>query len=247
MDGVPGAGGPRLSLIGSFAVCSRGGAPDLPASAQRLLALLALEGPSSRSTVAGRLWPDVLEEHALGSLRTTVWRLRRRCDGLIASTGERIALAPGVEVDVHAFLALTRRVLDAGDPAGDRVRDLAAVRAGAGELLPGWDEDWVAFPREQVRQLRLHALEALSAQLLRLGRCASALDAALAAVQLDPLRESAHCAVVAAHLAEANHTEAVRAYRSFARLSVAELGVGPSPRLRGLLGAPPRRHELVPA
>src|SRR5258708_14225635 len=42
-----------------------------------LLAYLALEGPSSRSRLAGLLWPDGAEERAPGNLRQRLTRLRK--------------------------------------------------------------------------------------------------------------------------------------------------------------------------
>ena len=44
----------------------------------------------------------------------------------------------------------------------------------------------------------------------------------------EPLRESAHRAVVRAHLAEGNIVEAVRAYEAFRDLLAAELAVEPT-------------------
>ncbi|MFF0086754.1 BTAD domain-containing putative transcriptional regulator [Streptomyces canus] len=51
--------------------------------------------------------------------------------------------------------------------------------------------------------------------LTRQGSLALALEAALANVRIEPLRESAHRAVVAAHLSEGNVIEAVRHYRAY--------------------------------
>lgn len=238
----------RLTLIGGFVLEGHGVVVDTPASAQRLLALLALRGPVSRSVAAGTLWPDGTEEHALGSLRTTVWRLRRRCDRLLAVTADQIALADDVALDTVAFLRLAHRLIDGGTRAGPiRPDDLGEVRRLAGELLPGWDEDWACFPREHVRQLHLHVLEELSARLVVVGRYAAALDVAHRAVALDPLRESGHCAVISAHLAEGNYAEALRAYRRFARISVDELGFEPTPHMRHLLGRPLRVVQEVRA
>ena len=82
--------------------------------------------------------------------------------------------------------------------------------------------------RERFRQMQLHALEALSRRLVRMGLYARALDAALAAVAADPLRESAHRMVIDVHLAEGNAGEAVRQFRSLARVLHCQLGIGPS-------------------
>ncbi|MFG2937605.1 bacterial transcriptional activator domain-containing protein [Streptomyces sp. NPDC048282] len=57
---------------------------------------------------------------------------------------------------------------------------------------------------------------------------ALALEAALSCVAIEPLRESAHCAVVAVHPAEHNVVEAVRHNEAFRRLLREELGLEPS-------------------
>ena len=59
----------------------------LPAALERLVAFLALRGPSRRCFVAGTLWPEVSEEHALASLRTSIWRMNRLAPGLLSATG----------------------------------------------------------------------------------------------------------------------------------------------------------------
>ncbi|MFF9527676.1 BTAD domain-containing putative transcriptional regulator, partial [Streptomyces achromogenes] len=111
------------------------------------------------------------------------------------------------------------------------------VLLGDGELLPGWDEEWVLLERERLRQLRLHALDALADRLTRQGSPALALEAALASIRIEPLRESAHRAVVAAHLSEGNVIEAVRHYRAYRQLLRDELGLEPSAQLARMIPA----------
>lgn len=89
--------------------------------------------------------------------------------------------------------------------------------------------------QERVRQLRLHVLEALAAALSAEGRYGLAVEAALAAVQAEPLRESAHRALIAVHLREGNGYEALRQYESFRERCRRELGVPPSPRIERML------------
>ncbi len=98
----------------------------------------------------------------------------------------------------------------------------------AGDLLPGWYDDWVIVERERIRQLRLHALEVLCENLSRSGRHAQAVDAGLSAVAEEPLRESAQRALIAAHLREGNVSEAVRQYDRYRKLLGASLGLEPS-------------------
>jgi DNA-binding SARP family transcriptional activator len=119
----------------------------------------------------------------------------------------------------------------------------------SGELLPGWYEDWVLLERDRLRQLRLHALEALADKLAAVGRHGEALQAAHAAVRLEPLRESARRAMVRIQLAQGNVAEALRTYESFRRYLVDELGVTPSSQMEELVAGircPRRVPALVP-
>jgi DNA-binding SARP family transcriptional activator len=93
----------------------------------------------------------------------------------------------------------------------------------------------VLVERERFHQLRLHALEALCDRLITAGRYGEAIDAGLAVVAAEPLRESAHRALIKAHLAEGNHGEAYRQYQLCREILRDELGVEPSNALRALL------------
>ena len=79
------------------------------------------------------------------------------------------------------------------------------------------------------------ALEALSAQLLECDDAPAAIEAALAAVTVEPLRESAHRAVVQAHLREGNLAEALRQYEAYRYIATTELGILPSEHIESLV------------
>ena len=113
------------------------------------------------------------------------------------------------------------------------------------ELLPGWYDDWTTLERERLRQRVLHALEALSREFRRRGRHAEAVEAALAAVNSEPLRESAQRVLVEAHLGECNWVEAERAFISYRDFLERELGVSPSRDLNALVydSAPTDDHD----
>lgn len=230
---------PALRLLGTFRLeDTDGSAVTVQAPGRRLLAFLALNGPSTRGMLAGTLWPEVTDELAYGSLRTTLWRLHRAGRPVLDCSGEQLALREDLSVDTDAFARTVRRVLDTEGPPGEH---LGTGLLFAGDLLPGWDDEWVVFERERLRQLRLHALESLSGCLARHGQYALALDAALTGVRIEPLRESAHRAVVAVHLAENNLVEAVRHYHAYRRLARLELGLEPSPIFTTML--PPGRLD----
>lgn len=226
--------GTRLTLLGGFGLYAGNNAIPLPPGAQRLIVLLALHDTAlSRDYVAGMLWGDSTEARASGSLRSALWKLRAARPEIVWNRGGSLGLAPSVQVDVRSTTALARAAVT-GSFAEETVAGLLEPRFGR-ELLPGWYDDWVLIERERNRQLSLHALESLCDHLTAAGRYGAAVQAALAAVDLEPLRESAHRALVRAHLAEGNVWEAVRRYRRYEEIAARDLRVEPSPMMRSLL------------
>jgi DNA-binding SARP family transcriptional activator len=78
-------------------------------------------------------------------------------------------------------------------------------------------------------------LECVCERLAARGEYARALEAGLTAVAGEPLRESAHRAVVKVHVAEGNHAEAIRQYRLYRELLHDQLGLTPSLQMLELL------------
>jgi DNA-binding SARP family transcriptional activator len=182
--------------------------------------------------VAGALWPDKAEARAGANLRSTLWRLADVGRDLIVATARTVQLGPDVACDLHEFESKARRLLEASLSCGSTDLDLRLLDE---DLLPTWSDRWVAVERERVRQLRLHALDALSKRLTDLGQYGQAVEVGLAAVAEEPLRESAHRAVIAAHIADGNCGEALQQFHQFRTLSRRELGLEPSDRLRALV------------
>jgi DNA-binding SARP family transcriptional activator len=227
------SGRTSLCLLNAFELRCGGEVVGLPVSAQRLLAFLALhERPVLRPYVAGTLWLDANDERAGASLRSSLWRLNRSGHHLVESTSLQLGLADDVEVDLRSAIGLAGRLIDGTATAGDVD---AAEASLDGEVLPDWYDDWLLFERERFRQLSLHALEALADRLVAGGSLGGALRAALAAVRGEPLRESAHRALIRVHLAEGNRSEAIRQAELCRRLLREKLGVDPSPQLDRLL------------
>ena len=224
---------PRLTLLGAFDLSVGGESITLPMNGQRVLVFLALHGRSLlRPFVAGSLWLDSPEDRAAGSLRSALWRLNRR-HRFIETNGERLHLAADVAVDVDAASAQAHRLLDPTESGCPSPQGLLLSR----DLLPDWYDDWVAVERERFRQLRVHALERLCDRLVEANRFGEAIEAGLAAMKSEPLRESAHRALVRAHLAEGNRNEALTQYRRFRALLNDELGLEPSPEMEELVAS----------
>jgi DNA-binding SARP family transcriptional activator len=135
---------------------------------------------------------------------------------------------------VRSDVSLVRRYagsITLEPPHGER----ELIDALGADLLTTWDDDWLRLERERLRQLRIHALESLAELLIRRGRHAEAIQAALTAIEAEPLRESAQITLIRAFIGEGNTSEAVRQYESFRSLLAAELGLRPSVRIQALL------------
>ena len=234
----------RLRLFGCFrltADTTGGTAMNVPEGTQRLLALLALRGRSTRHDVAAMLWPGVDKRAYLARLRTALWRLPKDAQ-IVELSGHRLGLTAAVRTDIERLTSAVDRIA-AGRDVLDSGRAILA-EPFAGELLSGWYDDWVLYERERLRALQLDALELTSTAMLRMGWAGPALEAGLRAVGADPLRESARRCVIAAYLAEDNLVEAVLHYNGYDELLADELGVRPSTELRGLVHAALRaRHR----
>jgi DNA-binding SARP family transcriptional activator len=230
-------------LIGHFELSHRSRRlPAAPAS-ERLLAFLALrDGPAARTLVAGMLWPETTDARAGGNLRSTLWRLAQLGVPLVAGTNQRLSLDPSVAVDLRQATAKTHRLMDERSPcpAGLLTSDLLLQ-----DVLPDWDEEWLRKTQESFRQRRMRALEALARRLTASGRHWEAVDVAMEAVAVEPLRESAHRILVAAHLADGNWGEAQRQYRWYRDLLWMELGVEPSPAMVDLVTPSGAHTELA--
>lgn len=228
---------PRLSLIGGFSLTVNGSPVTLRTHAQRVLAYLALQPAGQaqpRADLADRLWGEVPAERSQASLRTALWRIRQADSRLVRATREAVRLHEAVEVDVRRCVAQASRLIAGDEDLEPHDMDLSAFR---GDLLPGWDEDWLLLERERVRQVQIRALEALAHRLRRLGRHVEAIDAAFAAIAEEPLRESAHAALIDVYLAERDVAQARHQLERYAALLWSELAIKPSDELTNRVAA----------
>jgi DNA-binding SARP family transcriptional activator len=214
------------------------------ASCQRLIALLAVSAAKARRYLSGTLWPDLAEDQASACLRSSVWRTQRVAPGLLRTSNSTIELVVGTHIDARAFVQVAQELLR--DPSDDTLAR-CAQQAMWEDFLPGWYEDWVLTERERLRQLQLHVLEEIAVQLAVRGYYAAAVDAGLAAVHHEPLRESAHRTVARVHLMEGNRVEALKQYRRYHELLGKHLGVEPSDDFTRMVSMAPLRSQHAKA
>lgn len=216
-----------VCLLGDPFVLQDGERIAVPEGCKRLLAFVALHhGRVDRRHAAGTLWPEGSDDRASGNLRSTLWRLRGAGICLVESDKLNIFLRERTTTDLEVLCAWADRLV-AGMATSDDLHVPDWTKTVT-ELLPGWYDEWVIFERERIRQRMLHALEILSRLLVAAGRFDEAVETAMDAVTVEPLRESAQRVLAEAHVAEGNFVEAHRVFVRYRELIRRELGVEPS-------------------
>lgn len=171
------------------------------------LGYLALEGTTSRSRLAGLLWPDSPEPTARNNLSQMLRKLRLFTGTDLVSGADLLELTADAEID------LTRLRREFTQGRADHLR-----RPG-GTFLSGLNyddcpdlDDWIAATREHLREWRRAALRAEVATLETGGEYPAALDAARTLLDLDPVSEEAWRHVIRLHYLSGDRPAALRAY-----------------------------------
>ncbi|MDQ3716564.1 MAG: hypothetical protein M3381_11215 [Actinomycetota bacterium] len=248
-----------ISLAGRMTLAVDGRASvevTLGSRARVAFAYLVMERwrPVAADELAQAVWGDDLPTTWRAALRGVIARVRGVLTGagLDASkvltsgvSGYQVRLPPGSTVDVElAEAALQTAAKEVPvDPKRACHEAGRAVTTLRGQFLRPGDGAWVERRQAQQSELHLRALETLAEAASASGDHDTALWAAKGAVALEPLRESAHRLVMAAHEAADNRGAALRAYERCRRLLAEELGVDPAAQTKavylGLLGEKP--------
>ncbi len=220
-------------------------------------ALLVLERRYgvTRDALANAMWPDSLPDTWSSALRSVISRVRafvvealgQDDDLLVARGGVYLLRLPA---DTVVDVELAESEIAAARDALDQHRFEVALRSATeatrrlqGPFLTDHDSEWVTLQRERLGDLLVTGLEVVSRAASALGEGPVGLNAALEAIRLAPLRESAHRCLMAAHAAAGNRAQALRAYQRLRRVLAEELGVDPDAETEAaylqLLGAPP--------
>ncbi len=223
----------RLKLLGELTLEVDGARQQLPASrrARSLLGLLASERRTHpRGQLAGRLWPDVLDESARTSLRSALSALRRAlgadADRYLLTSRDGVALAGPDEVwtDLGEFERLV---------AEGRLED--ALELSRGDLLQDLDDDWVYEQRDEHRCQLVALLEQMAGIAEAEGDRTGAVALTRRQVALDPLSEEAHRELIRRLAANGDRSAALTTYQRLSDRFASELRIVPSPATRELV------------
>jgi DNA-binding SARP family transcriptional activator len=227
----------RVTVLGTFTVTTHGDPVPLGVDSGRAVAYLAVHRrPQRRADLAADLFPGVSGAAAQRLLDEAI--TDAQAAGLLhddPATGT-LRLGSTVVVDLDEAMALVRTLADgAGRPDAVPADLPVATALLSADLLPDEPAPWLAVERERFRQIRLNALEELSAALSAAGRHAEAIALAEETVRTSPSRESARRALIEAHLAQGDIAEAVAQYDEYQELLRSSVGGPTAFGLDGLL------------
>lgn len=223
----------QLSLFQSWKLRSDSCIMHVAARQQRLITALAIHGPRPRSYLVGLLWPESAESRAMESLRVSMHLVSRQVPGLLVNGGAELSLSELVEVDLHRVRSCMRELGETGLPGTNVASSLNLLRDA--ELLPGWYDDWVLFEQSRLRQDRLHAFHIIARESLARSDFEVALEASEAALELEPLYESAVGLLIQAQRLQGNNAAALRAFETYRAKLSEDMGLAPSEGIRRLV------------
>lgn len=211
-------------------------------AARLLLSWLSLRPSQSvcREEIAALLWSERSEAQAHQSLRQTLAVLRRclhhPAGELLKVDRENVALASNLVQSDAAFLL--------GLEAGSVVENLErAVGLYRGELLDGLvirdplAQQWLQDRRAELRTKATKCFEWLLAAYAMAGRHTDAEPIATRLIEIDPLAEEGHRALIRSHLAGGKRAMAVRQYQRCRDILARELEVEPAEETQALIRA----------
>ncbi|MCP4361111.1 MAG: hypothetical protein GY796_24145 [Chloroflexi bacterium] len=192
----------------------------------------------SRLKLIDLLWPDCAEKQGRGRLNTTLWRLRTLFDTLDVSHDTLLHTTRGwvsfkpdslMQADFELFEKCAQKAQFEND-FDEREHLLhQAVAEYQGDFCEGIYTDWCLIERERLARLHLRLLGQLMHCLLQRGEYEAAAEMGQHILQMDPLREEVHRAVMLCYKNLGWHTKAIKQFQICSDLLALELRVVPMP------------------
>jgi DNA-binding SARP family transcriptional activator len=236
----------ELGFLGPFEVRIDGGAPVAVGGARQkaLLAVLALHANEVVSTdrLIEELWGDNAPATAAHTIQVFVSRLRA---ALAGAAGRLVTKAPGYMLVLGAddidgsrcerLYDRARAALAAGDARGavELLREAELLWRGP-PLADFTYEPFAQAAVAQLEELRVTCREELVDAELATGQHAAVVSKLEALVREQPLRERPYAQLMLALYRCGRQAEALEVFQRARRIFIDELGLEPSPALRGL-------------
>lgn len=229
-----------IHLLGQFSIRHDSEFVIIPSRpAQSLFAYLVLNPGliQRREKLAGMFWPDATEENARGYLRSALWRIRKSFDEADVDWGGHLSISD-IEVSVQknsTYELDADRILERKTNEDWSLENLErAVSCYAGELLPGFYDEWIVLERERIQAAYEQKMRLFLNKLLEARRWEEALNWSEQWITKGYAPEPAYRALMIAHAGMGDLSSAIAIYRRCQENLSRELGVEPSEELRVL-------------
>ena len=243
----------KLQFLGQVRITNED-EPPIDLASEKMIALLAYlavtEESFSRPQLEALLWGDSPPEKAQTSLRTAVYNINKRIEGLLNTTRKTVTFAPQrpFSIDTQQFQALIKN--------GDIDSLTTAVSLYRGDFLAGLNiadapefESWLLRQRERLRLDVLTTLETLVEQHINAGNYPDAIQACRQLLTIEAWRESVHRQLMLLLARNGAYNAAIKQYNQCCQMLEDELGVPPMPetealyqRIVALRQRPPKLH-----
>lgn len=211
-----------------------------------LFAFLALHTGRyySRDVLAGMFWGDLSSQAARRCLRTEVWRLRKilrdrlGLEDIIRSGLDTLVIDFGDDA-ILDFRELERATRAARSAQGSNKIGLLETVAALyrGDLLEGMDESWCEVVRERMRTQYVSALDQLMQLAVRASDWETAIVYGDRILQMDPVIEHVHQALMWCYWRIGDRSAAMRRYGLCRQVLERELDLEPMPETTALYQA----------
>ncbi len=233
----------RTRLFGSVSIVNDAGQViHLGPICQKLLAYLLSppRRPHPREHLVDTFWGEHDPERGRAALSTALWRLRQAIEPSSVARGTYIVTEAHGEVgfnahspqwhDVNVFEARLaaglRQAVEDFTPA-DAASMEVAFQLYIGPYLEGFYDDWVLRRRENLHLLLIDGLSAMMRYYRWHGLIDEGLRCGTRILEIDPLREAVHRAVMGMHVQNGQRPLAIRQYDACRDVLLTELGIGP--------------------
>lgn len=227
-----------VKLLGRFDVNVDGRQVELTSRpAQLLFIYLILNSgmPMRREKIAGTMWPESSGKNARDNLRHALWRLRKTLEEAgadlecIKADDETIRFEHGDDSQVDIATLDQNRHQEADS------EDLTqSLEVYAGDLLPGFYEDWITRERDRLRAVYEAQLVKLIDRLQRAGQWTRVIEWGERWIALGGAPEPAYRALMTAHGRLNDLSSVAAVYQRCINSLGEQLGIEPSEETRDL-------------